>query len=80
MAVGLGKPLTIHTREADEDTERILKENVPQDHKVRINPKFLFKLLIVLVQIHIHCFTDSPDFAQRLLDHFPNLCIGITGL
>jgi Tat protein secretion system quality control protein TatD with DNase activity len=30
-------------------------------------------------QIHVHCFTDSPDFAQRLLDHFPNLYIGITG-
>ncbi|KAG6826950.1 hypothetical protein H0H92_013787 [Tricholoma furcatifolium] len=62
-AVRLGKPLTIHTREADADTERILKAEVPVDHK-----------------IHIHCFTDSPDFAQRLLDHFSNLCIGITGV
>ncbi|KAL0576773.1 hypothetical protein V5O48_005215 [Marasmius crinis-equi] len=62
-AVRLGKPLTIHSREADEDTERILKEIVPKDHR-----------------IHIHCFTDSPDFAQNLLDHFPNLCIGITGV
>ncbi|KAG5352401.1 hypothetical protein C0989_002432 [Termitomyces sp. Mn162] len=42
-AVCLGKPLTIHTREADADTERILK-------------------------------------AERLLDHFPNLYIGITGV
>lgn len=33
-AVRLGKPLTIHTREANEDTERILKEEVPKDHKV----------------------------------------------
>ena len=33
-AVRLGKPLTIHTREAEEDTERILKEIVPKDHKV----------------------------------------------
>ncbi|KAF7330612.1 hypothetical protein MSAN_02455000 [Mycena sanguinolenta] len=61
-AVRLGKPLTIHTREADEDTERILKEEVPREHR-----------------IHIHCFTDSPAFAQRLLDWFPNLYIGITG-
>ena len=30
-------------------------------------------------QIHVHCFTDAPDFAQRLLDHFANLYIGITG-
>lgn len=34
-AVRLGKPLTIHTREADEDTEMILKEEVPKEHKVR---------------------------------------------
>jgi Tat protein secretion system quality control protein TatD with DNase activity len=33
-AVRLGKPLTIHTREAEVDTERILKEHVPSDHKV----------------------------------------------
>ncbi|KAF7324650.1 hypothetical protein MKEN_00506500 [Mycena kentingensis (nom. inval.)] len=62
-AVRLNKPLTIHTREADEDTERILKQEVPKEHK-----------------IHIHCFTDSPAFAQRLLDWFPNLYIGITGV
>lgn len=62
-AIRLGKPLTIHTREAEDDTERILKEEVPKDYK-----------------IHIHCFTDSPDFAKRLLDRFPNLFIGITGV
>lgn len=33
-AVRLGKPLTIHTREAEADTERILMEHVPADHKV----------------------------------------------
>lgn len=32
------------------------------------------------MQIHVHCFTDSPEFAQRLLDHFTNLYIGITGV
>jgi len=62
-AVRLGKPITVHTREADDDTERILKTEVPMEHK-----------------IHVHCFTDTPDFAQRLLDHFPNLYIGITGV
>ena len=62
-AVRLGKPLTIHTREAEEDTERIMKAVVPKEHK-----------------IHIHCFTDSPEFASRLLDHFPNLYIGVTGV
>ncbi|KDQ63173.1 hypothetical protein JAAARDRAFT_29180 [Jaapia argillacea MUCL 33604] len=63
QAVRLGKPITIHTREAEEDTERILKAEVPRDHK-----------------IHVHCFTDSPEFALRLMEHFPNLYIGITGV
>lgn len=63
LAVKLNKPLTIHTREAEEDTERLLKEIVPKDHR-----------------IHIHCFTDSPDFAKKLLDWFPNLYIGVTGV
>ncbi|GJE99511.1 TatD family hydrolase [Phanerochaete sordida] len=63
QAVKLGKPLTIHTREAEEDTERILKAEVPKDHR-----------------IHIHCFTDSPEWAARMLEHFPNLFIGITGV
>lgn len=62
-AVRLGKPLTIHTREAEEDAEHILKEHVPKDHR-----------------IHIHCYTDSPEWAARMLDHFPNLFIGVTGV
>ncbi|KIY63494.1 hypothetical protein CYLTODRAFT_359896 [Cylindrobasidium torrendii FP15055 ss-10] len=63
LAVELKKPLTVHTREADEDTEAILKDIVPADWK-----------------IHIHCFTDLPAFGRRLLDHFPNLHIGVTGV
>ncbi|KIM30583.1 hypothetical protein M408DRAFT_328132 [Serendipita vermifera MAFF 305830] len=63
QAVALGKPLTIHTREADEDIERILKEEVPKDHR-----------------IHVHCFTDSPGLARRLLDYYPHLYIGVTGV
>lgn len=35
-AVRLNKPLTIHTREADVDTERILKELVPKEHPVGV--------------------------------------------
>ncbi|CAG8610259.1 4555_t:CDS:1 [Diversispora eburnea] len=31
-------------------------------------------------KIHVHCFTDSPQFAKILLDNFPNLYIGITGV
>ena len=79
-AVTLGKALTIHTREAEEDTERILKSEVPRDHRVSHPSKCLICVVqICALQIHIHCFTDSPEFALRLLDHFPNLCIGITG-
>ncbi|CCM05242.1 uncharacterized protein FIBRA_07452 [Fibroporia radiculosa] len=63
QAVRLGKPLTIHTREAEADTEHILKEHVPKDHR-----------------IHVHCYTDSPEWAARMLDHFPNLYIGVTGV
>lgn len=36
LAVRLNKPLTIHTREADNDIERILKAEVPQNHPVRL--------------------------------------------
>jgi TatD DNase family protein len=39
-AVRLGKPLTIYTREAEADTERILKEYVPSYHKVLFSPAF----------------------------------------
>ena len=34
-AVRIGKSITVHTREADKDTERILKAEVPKDHKVQ---------------------------------------------
>ncbi|KAL9654482.1 hypothetical protein ABK040_010502 [Willaertia magna] len=58
----LNLPLIVHTREADNDTLKILKENVPKDWK-----------------IHVHCFTDTPNFALQLIEHFPNLFIGFTG-
>lgn len=31
-------------------------------------------------KLHIHCFTDSPELADKLLSHFPNCWIGITGV
>ncbi|CAG8555426.1 4528_t:CDS:1 [Ambispora leptoticha] len=31
-------------------------------------------------RIHVHCFTDSPEFAKSLIEFFPNLYIGITGV
>lgn len=37
QAMNLKKPLTIHTREAEDDTERIMKEEVPVDHRVCVS-------------------------------------------
>lgn len=62
-AVSIGKPMIIHTREAEDDTFAIMTANVPADWK-----------------IHIHCFTSSLEFAQKLMKHFPNLVIGFTGV
>ncbi|CAG8531854.1 8122_t:CDS:2 [Paraglomus occultum] len=31
-------------------------------------------------KVHVHCFTDSPEFATKLLEYFPNLFLGITGV
>ncbi|GAA5898855.1 TatD family hydrolase [Sporobolomyces salmoneus] len=31
-------------------------------------------------RIHIHCFTDTPQLASKLLSHFPHLFIGVTGV
>lgn len=53
QAIRLRKPLTIHTREADDDTERILKEEVPEDHAVY--PLFVVTLDDFLASsIHTH--------------------------
>jgi TatD DNase family protein len=62
MAVKHNKPLVIHTREAEDDTIRLMTETLPQEWKV-----------------HVHCFTSSLDLAKKLVEHFPNLCIGFTG-
>ena len=59
--------------------ERIMKEEVPKDYKVRYLLPPSFMPCLQKTQIHVHCFSDSPEFAARLLDHFPNLYIGITG-
>jgi TatD DNase family protein len=48
-----GLPLIIHTRDAEEDTARIIAEEMEQG---------AFPALI-------HCFTASADFARQMLDH-----------
>jgi Tat protein secretion system quality control protein TatD with DNase activity len=67
QAVKLGKPLTIHTREADEDIERILKQEVPKDYKVlyflNIKPqtvlmRFSLRFIYTVSQIHRNWRSD----------------------
>lgn len=31
-------------------------------------------------KVHVHCFTSSQNMAERLMDFFPNLCLGFTGI
>ena len=31
-------------------------------------------------KVHVHCFTSSAHLARELLDAFPNLCLGFTGV
>ena len=63
LAKELGAPVVVHTREAEEDTLRLMREHLPRDHR-----------------IHVHCFTSSARLARELLAHFPNLCLGFTGV
>ena len=62
IAVEKQLPVTIHTREAEDDTWEIIKRVFPKDQK-----------------IHIHCFTDSWEFAEKVLKEFPNSYFGFTG-
>lgn len=61
--VACGKPLIIHTREAEQDTLDIMVKEIPKDWKV-----------------HVHCFTSSGGLAQGLLEAFPKLKLGFTGI
>ena len=63
LAAELNAPLVIHTREAEEDTLRLMRTHLPRDARV-----------------HVHCFTSSVSLASSLLEQFPNLCLGFTGV
>ena len=45
-----------------------------KDFKVRFVPSFVVITLLWSSppQIHMHCFSNAPDFAARLFTHFPN--------
>lgn len=68
QAVGLGKALTIHTREAEEDTERILKAEVPKDHRVLKLSRLRFRPCIDVSRDR-SIYTASPTL-QSLLSAF----------
>ncbi|KDR73171.1 hypothetical protein GALMADRAFT_212641 [Galerina marginata CBS 339.88] len=61
QAVRLDKPLVIHTREADDDTERILKAEVPKDHKVCIITYATNKNTAAVIRDMVSPFESSPD-------------------
>lgn len=62
LAVERQLPITIHTREAEDDTWDIIKRCLPKDQK-----------------FHIHCYTDSWAWAEKVLKEFPNAYFGFTG-
>jgi TatD DNase family protein len=50
LGVQLNLPLVFHTREADDDTLKLVKENVPKDHKFHVHcytsaPSLAFSLV-----------------------------------
>lgn len=69
QAVRLGKALTIHTREAEEDTERILKAEVPKDHRVLDFSQLRLRSCVNNVPRDRFIFTASP-IRQSLLNAF----------
>ncbi|MFP6903627.1 MAG: TatD family hydrolase [Verrucomicrobiota bacterium] len=56
IAAGLGKPVVVHSREADEDTLRLLADYAARWPRTDAAPGVL------------HCFTGSLSFARRLID------------
>ncbi|PBK59227.1 Metallo-dependent hydrolase [Armillaria solidipes] len=76
IAVDRGIPITVHTREAEEDTERILKEIVPKDHRVHIHcftdtAAFGLRLLEYFLNLHIGvtgvvCYASNLNTAELL--------------
>ena len=62
LAVAVGKPIVVHSRDAEEDTFNLFKKVLPDGYPV-----------------HLHCFTGSKEYAERMLAAFPGLKIGLTG-
>jgi Tat protein secretion system quality control protein TatD with DNase activity len=69
QAVKLCKPLTIHTREAEEDTELILKQELPKEHKVPCD-----FLLIACDVVWSDIIIRYMFIVSQILPHSPNVC------
>jgi TatD DNase family protein len=90
MAVQLGKPLVIHTREAEDGTLCSTSHPPPPLCGFHLADTTLgahtdtLKLMKEHVpkgwRVHVHCFTSSLDMAKSLLADWPNLFIGYTGV
>jgi len=66
LAVELQKALVIHARLTTRQNEAM----------------FLSELKQIVPQhhpIHVHCFSDSLEYAEELMSYYPNLRIGFTG-
>eukprot|EP01118_Nematostelium_gracile_P013368 TRINITY_DN5033_c0_g1_i1.p1 TRINITY_DN5033_c0_g1~~TRINITY_DN5033_c0_g1_i1.p1 ORF type:complete len:286 (-),score=75.87 TRINITY_DN5033_c0_g1_i1:2-859(-) len=62
-AIEYKKPLIVHSRDADDETYQLMTKTLPKDYF-----------------IHLHCFGESSqEYANKMLEYFPNLFIGFTG-
>jgi hypothetical protein len=71
LAVKLGKPLTIHTREAEDDTEQIRKLELPKDHKVLyllpcivVSSDIIFRFIFIVSPIRRHLHNVYWNISQ----------------
>ncbi|KAK0217814.1 Metallo-dependent hydrolase [Armillaria fumosa] len=78
LCVGLGEiGLDYHYTRSPQDVQKTV---FAQQLKPKKTERIMKEIIPKDHPVHVHCFTDSPDFALRLLSHFPNLHIGITGV
>jgi TatD DNase family protein len=73
LAVALGKPIVVHTRNASADTAAILDRCVPKNHKIHIhcftdNPSFCHAILAVRPNAYFGV-TGAATFASALNVH-----------
>ncbi len=82
-AVALKKPIIVHSREAEEDTIKLMCDACASRPAGAVSgPDPLRRKVAVPVDwpVHVHCFTSSVKMAEALLAHFSKLYIGFTGV